>query len=212
MFKILSFLWAKGLKKIKGSAIRNSKIDSTSKIESGSHIINTVMGKHSFCGYNCEIINTEIGSFCSIANGVIIGGGMHPYDWVSMSPVFYEGRDSVKAKFSEHQRDPVKKTIIGHDVWIGQNTLIKQGVHIGTGAVVGMGSVVTKNVSPYAIVVGSPAKEIKKRFDSKLIEKIINSKWWEFNDKKLASFAVHFKNPNNFIKIFCENADMEKEL
>ena len=60
--------------------------------------------RHSFCGYDCDINNTKIGSFCSIANGVVIGGGMHPLDWISTSPVFYEGADSVKAKFSEHKR------------------------------------------------------------------------------------------------------------
>lgn len=211
MKKKLLFLWAKGLKKIKGSAIRNSKIDPTSKIESGSNVVDTIMEKHSFCGYNCEIVNAHIGSFCSIANGVIIGGGMHPYNWVSMSPVFYEGRDSVKAKFSEHKRDSVKKTIIGHDVWIGQNALIKQGVKIGIGAVVGMGSVVTKDVPPYTIVGGVPAKEIKKRFSEKVTLDLLDSKWWELNDKKLSSFASYFKDPNEFIKHFSNTVNKVKE-
>ena len=94
----ISYLLAKVLKKIRGSAIVNSKIHKTSKVESGSHIVNTVFDRHSFCGYDCEIFNCDIGSFCSIANNVIIGGGMHPIDWVSTSPVFYEGRDSVKLK------------------------------------------------------------------------------------------------------------------
>ena len=88
------------------------------------------MDTHSFCGYNCEIANSEIGSFCSIANGVIIGGGIRPMDWVSMSPVFYEARHSVKAKFATPKREPVKRTIIGHDVWIGQNVLIKQSAKL----------------------------------------------------------------------------------
>jgi acetyltransferase-like isoleucine patch superfamily enzyme len=170
------------------------------------------MGKHSFCGYNCEIMNADIGSFCSIANGVIVGGGMHPYNWVSMSPVFYEGRDSVKAKFSKHKRVTVKRTIIGHDVWIGQNALIKQGVNVGVGAVVGMGSVVTKDVPPYSIVAGSPAKEIKKRFDNKLIRELINSKWWELKDKELFQFAVYFKNPKDFVERYYKVINKENDL
>lgn len=119
------------------------------------------MDRYSFCGYNCEMINVEIGSFCSIANGVVIGGEMHPLEWISTSPVFYEGRDSIDMKFSEHKRKKGLKTIIGHDVWIGQNSLIKQGIKIGNGAVIGMGSVVTKDVAPYSIVAGNPTKLIK---------------------------------------------------
>ena len=136
------------------------------------------MGRHSFCGYDCEITNTEIGSFCSIANNVIIGGGMHPMDWVSTSPAFYIGRDSVKAKFATHTREPVKKIIIGHDVWIGQYALIKQGITVGTGAVIGMGSVVTKDVEPYSIVAGKPACLINHRFNEDIVQKLLHSKWW----------------------------------
>ena len=97
-------LFSKALKKLRFSAIRNSRIDKTSKVESGSNLVNVSMQKHSFCGYNCEIFNAEIGSFCSIANNVVIGGAMHPITWVSTSPVFYDGRDSVKKKYSTHKR------------------------------------------------------------------------------------------------------------
>jgi len=168
-------------------------------VEAGSEIVNSTFDKHSFCGYNCEIINCEIGSFCSIANHVIIGGGMHPMDWVSMSPVFYEGSDSVRAKFATHQREPAKKTIIGHDVWIGENAIIKQGVTIGTGAVIGMGSIVTKNVEPYSIVAGCPAKEIRKRFKDETISELLRISWWNFSDDELKKYAEFFKDPTRFI-------------
>lgn len=120
-------------------------------------------------------------------------------NWVGMSPVFYEGRDSVKAKFSTHKRDDIKRTIIGHDVWIGHSVIIKQGVTVGTGAVIGMGSIVTKDVAPYAIVAGSPAKEIRKRFNNEIIQKLLESKWWEFSDEKLHKYAAYFKEPEKFI-------------
>jgi len=196
----LLYLWSKILKKIRASSIKGSIIHPTSKVESGSHVVNTKMGKHSFCGYNCEIVNCEIGSFVSIANAVIIGGGMHPVTWVGMSPVFYEGRDSVKAKFSKHKRDGVRKTTIGHDVWIGQNVLIKQGITIGTGAVVGMGSVVTKDVPPYAIVGGNPAKLIRMRFEENLASRLLESKWWELDEARLTELAKSFKNPDDFLR------------
>ena len=193
------YLWSKALKKLRGIAIHNSKIHSSSKIESGSHIVNTTMEKHSFCGYDCEIINCKIGSFCSIANNVVIGGGMHPIEWVSTSPVFYKGRDSVKAKFSEHERAKHKLTEIGHDVWISQNVLIKQGVCIGTGAVIGMGSVVTKDVEPYTIVAGNPAKIIRKRFSDEIIQSLLRSEWWKMEERDLKVLAKDIQFPERFI-------------
>lgn len=196
----LTYYWSKFFKKLRGEAIINSKIDRTSKIESGSLVVNSNMAKHSFCGYDCEILNTNIGSFCSIANGVIIGGGAHPIDWVSTSPVFYFGRDSVKAKFTNYKRTSPLVTIIGNDVWIGQNAILKQGIVVGTGAIIGMGSVVTKNVEPFTIVAGNPAKLIRKRFDDLLITELLESKWWDIDEKTLKSLASFIKTPNIFVE------------
>lgn len=189
------YLWAKLFKKIRGSAVLNSKIDKTSKVEAGSHVINSSLGRHSFCGYNTEILNCDVGSFCSIANNVTIGGSQHPMEWVSTSPVFRAGRDSVKKKYSEHIFEDGERTVIGHDVWIGEKALIKQGVTIGVGAVVGMGSVVTKDVEPYSIVGGCPAKVIRKRFDEETIKKLLEIKWWNWNDEQLTNYADLFKDP-----------------
>lgn len=197
----LLYFWAKLIKKSRGVALKSSNIHESSKIEPGSQVVDTRMERHSFCGYNCEIMNAEIGSFCSIANGVVIGGGMHPMDWVSTSPVFYEGRDSVKAKFSEHARESTKQVTIVHDVWIGQNVLIKQGVTIGTGAIIGMGSIVTKDVTPYSIVAGNPAKIIKLRFEKEIAEQLLASKWWEFSDEKLRSYGKYITNPKQFLEV-----------
>ncbi len=75
------YYWSKIFKKIRLSAIKNCTIHETSKVESGSNLVNVTMGRHSFCGYDCKISNCSIGSFYSIANGVVMGGGMHPYVW-----------------------------------------------------------------------------------------------------------------------------------
>lgn len=200
MISKVLYYWAKLFKKVRGKAIINSSIHRTSKVEAGSEVVNSTFGKHSFCGYDCEIMHTDIGAFCSIANKVIIGGGMHPMEWVSMSPAFYEGKDSIKAKFAEHQREPIKRTTIGHDVWVGECVLIKQGVTIGSGAVIGMGSVVTKNVAPYSIVAGVPAKEIRKRFDESVIQELLNSEWWNFPDAKLKKLGQYFNDIDTFMK------------
>jgi acetyltransferase-like isoleucine patch superfamily enzyme len=198
----IEYYWSKIFKKLHRRAIKNSIIHKTSKIEAGSHIVNSTFGKHSFCGYDCEIVSADIGSFCSIANNVKIGGGMHPIEWVSTSPVFYMGRDSVKAKFSVHKRKPIEKTTIGNDVWIGEGAIIKQGIKIENGAVIGMGSIVTKDVTAYSIVAGNPAKPIKNRFDDITIQKLLDVKWWDFDELTLEMYAKYFTNPVTFIKEF----------
>lgn len=121
----------------------------------------------------------EIGSFCSIALGVkIILGGAHRMDWVSSYPfpVFFENADQSK-DFAPSKG----ATKIGNDVWIGMDVLILAGVTVGDGAVIGAGSVVTKDVPPYAIVGGNPAKLIRYRFDENTIEELLAIAWWNWS-------------------------------
>ncbi|MDN7134538.1 CatB-related O-acetyltransferase [Pseudidiomarina sp. 1ASP75-5] len=158
------------------------------------------MGKHSFIGYDCEIFNADIGSFVSIANNVKCGGGMHPLSWVSTSPAFYQGRDSIRKKFSLFPRNEPLRSIIGTDVWLGSNVLIKQGISVGIGAVVGMGSVVTKDVPPYAVVAGNPAKVIKYRFSKDIIEELLQSQWWDLDDQQLEEVSHSITDPIKFIE------------
>ena len=197
----LFYYWNKVFRKLHSKAIKNSVIDKRSKVEAGSLFLNSKMDKYSFCGYDCKIINCEIGSFCSIADSVIIGGAQHPIDWVSTSPVFYKGRDSVKEKFSEFDRLANPKTIIGNDVWIGEKALIKGGINIGNGAVVGMGSVVTKDIPPYEIWAGNPARFIRYRFPEDIRIELQKLKWWE-DDNRIKASAQYIKNPNEFIKVY----------
>lgn len=194
-----SYLWAKLIKKVRGAAIHNSVLDKTVVIESGSHIVNSNLGKYSYCGYDCQIINSKIGAFCSLGNNIMIGGAKHPADWVSTSPVFYKGRDSIKTKFATFERNEDKQTIIGNDVWIGNNVIILQGVKIEDGAIIGTGAIVTKDVPAYAIVVGNPAHIIKMRFDEEMIEDLLKTKWWGLEDNKLKVVAQYIKSPVDFI-------------
>ncbi len=175
----------------KPSAIRNSVVDKTASVGNGAQIVNCKIGRYSYL-YGTMAVQTEIGAFCSIAAGSSIGGGSHPTDWVSSSPVFYKGRNVLKTNFSQNEYEEYKKTIIGNDVWIGSKCLIKGGVTIGDGAVIGMGSVVTKDVPPYEVWAGNPAKFIKKRFDDETIEKINQIQWWSWNDDKLQKYGVFF--------------------
>jgi len=192
---------AKLLKKIRLSAVKNSVIHSTSKIESGTTFYASRMGRHTFCGYDCDIHCADIGSFTSIANNVVLGGGRHPMEWVGMSPVFYEGRDSVKAKFSTHRRAPVERVVIGHDVWIGHSAIVLPGVEISDGAVVGAGAVVTRQVPPYAIVAGNPARLIRYRFDESVVARLVASRWWKLNDAELHRLGPYFNDVEKFLEI-----------
>ena len=203
MHKFLS-IYAKILRKLRGYSLTDSSIGYDSKVEAGSNVVSSSMLDHSYIGYDSTIINTDIGSFCSIGDRVSIGGAMHPMHFVSTSPVFLSHRDSVKFKYAKHDYLPVIKTKIGHDVWIGQGAFIKSGVSVGIGAVIGMGAVVTKDVPAYAIVGGNPAKVIRYRFNEEVIEQLLASEWWSLSKKKLKKYAHLFNNPDQFLKSFSE--------
>ena len=187
------------------SAVKNTKIHKTAKVGNGAQLVGCTVGRYSYL-YGTSAVNTEIGAFCSIAAGSSIGGGSHPTDWVSSSPVFYRGKNVLKTNFSRNEYPEFKKNVIGNDVWIGAKCLIKGGVTIGTGAVIGMGSVVTKDVPPYEIWAGNPARCIRKRFDDQTIEELLVSKWWELSDEKLAACGDLFCDPQKLIEYLKENA------
>ena len=196
----LQYLWSKLCKKVRGSAVLSSVIAPTSVFEAGCTIINSSMGRYSYCGYDCTFINADIGAFCAIAGNVSIGYIDHPMNWVGMSSVFYARRDSIRKKFSLHSTREAKRTLIGNDVWIGEKALIKAGITVGNGAVIGMGSIVTKNVPDYAIVAGNPAREVRKRFDEATIEALLKIQWWDFEDEKLEKYAQYITDPAKFIE------------
>lgn len=197
---ILFYALGRLQKKLRLSAIKSSTIHPTSAVESGCQIFSAAIDRHSFCGYDCIILNCSIGAFCSISDNVYIGGAHHPMHFVSTSPVFLSHRDSVKAKFSRHEYNHMPQTMIGNDVWIGYGVRIRAGVKVGDGAVIGMGSVVTKDVAPYAIVAGNPAREIKKRFRSEVCDALLRSAWWNYSDEKLKASANLFTEPERFLK------------
>lgn len=195
----ISYLISKILKKIHIPAIKSSNIHFSSKIGSFSHIVNVTVNRYSYVGSNCSVIDSDIGSFCSIADNVIIGGASHPMDWVSTSPVFHIGKNFLRKNFSKHEYNVTMKTTLKNDIWIGNNSLIKSGVTIENGAIVGMGSVVTKDIGAYEIWAGNPAKFIRKRFNEEEIKVLLHSLWWEYNDNELVKLANVINNKKDFI-------------
>jgi len=140
---------------------------------------NIKIGMYSYGGcFSPERIpsGTEIGRYCSFASQVYIFNGNHPIERKSMHPFFYNPR----FKYVIKDLIPRRKLVIGNDVWVGFNAIILPSVSkIGDGAVIGAGSVVTKDVTPFAVVAGNPAKIIKYRFKEEKIKQIIESAWWD---------------------------------
>lgn len=125
----------------------------------------------------------EIGKFCSIGSGasfILAGNQGHNHKWISAYPFSQEIFPNAKDGF-ETKGD----TIIGNDVWIGTEAIIMPGIKIGDGSVIGTRAVVTKDVEPYTVVGGNPAKVIKKRFSDEDIEKLLEIKWWSWDVKKI---------------------------
>ena len=146
------------------------------------------------------MFNAKIGKFCSIASGVSIGPGIHKMDGVSTHPVFYLQNTPLKKKFSD--KDLIKSsktTTIGHDVWIAERAILIDGISIGTGAIIAAGSVVTKDVEPYSIVGGIPAKHIKYRFDEKERELLLASQWWDLPEEWLMKNYSLFSSTPEFL-------------
>lgn len=200
MKNLIFFVINKFLKKLRLYSVRNTQIGKYVKINSGTQIINSLINDYSYCGYDCNFINVKIGKFCCISDNVIIGGASHPMHFVSMSSVFLSHKDSSQIKLGNLDYLPKLETFIGNDVWIGNRVIIKSGITIGTGAVIGTGSVVTKNVPPYAIVAGNPAKIIRYRFDENIILQLLESKWWDLSEDRLKKLSTHFDDPINFLK------------
>lgn len=168
------------------------------------------LGDFSYVSPGCYAVNRQscIGKYCSIGTNVQIGVSQHPTNWLSTSPVFYFKHlldfpsDGVEG-YAENNL--IKPVIIGNDVWIGFNAIIMDGVKIGDGAIIGAQAVVTKDVPPYAIVGGVPARVIRYRFDQETIKALLELKWWDKDPKFLANLP--FTDIQSTIRILKEHSN-----
>lgn len=159
-------------------------------ILSGSEVRAKKIGRYTFVHTGTRIFDgVQIGRFCSFGIGCHIGGPEHPFHYLSSShyrinPGLFPNDSAYKNTTKIKETPPKNRkrldiTNIGNDVWFGAHSLVLRGVTIGDGAVIGAGAIVTKDVPPYAIVGGNPAKLIKMRFDSETIKDLLDMKWWD---------------------------------
>lgn len=210
MIKRLIFRWKYKGKNIKSAKTCNvnqsAELGGNNYIGSKSYFFGCI-GYGSYLGSNCSFYG-KIGKYCSIASGVKVVNGFHPTsEGISTHPAFYSTKNSVGLSyvknncFKEYRyADPEKKyaVVVGNDVWIGTDAILMAGITVGDGAVIAAGAVVTKDVAPYSIVGGVPAKEIKKRFDDEKIEVLLNLQWWNKDEKWMQENSDKFMNPDRF--------------
>lgn len=141
-----------------------------------------------------QAFGLSIGRYCSIGRMLVALQPNHPVDWLSTSPFQYQPQSFLGQptdffdEVTPCQRPPVTKNMvtIGNDVWIGSNVTLLNGITLGHGSVIGAGSVVTKDVPPYAIVGGNPARVLRMRFDEDTIAALLELKWWDLHPSEFA--------------------------
>jgi len=151
---------------------------------------NVTLGDYSYVNPGTMIGSGTIGKFCSIAPGCLIGMPEHPISQISTSPHTYDVGNlfDITPSWESYAKPPR----IGNDVWIGGNSVIMQGVNISDGAIVAAGAVVTKDVPPYAVVGGVPAKIIRYRFPEEVIASLLAWRWWDMTAAELKKYKTLF--------------------
>ena len=187
------------------SSAYNSDVSSKARLMSPYHLNSSTVGDFTYIMPHSWISQVTIGRFCSIGPRFTGGAGIHPLEGISTSPMFYSTRR--QNGFTLSKTDKIverRRIIIGNDVFIGMNVTVLDGVTIGDGAVVGAGCVVSKDVPPYAIVVGNPMQIIKYRFPENIREQLLAIKWWQFPEDELIEVEKHFFRVQDFINRYAE--------
>jgi phosphonate metabolism protein (transferase hexapeptide repeat family) len=168
-------------------------------------LVETTLDDYSYVVGDNQIIYSKIGKFSNIASHVRINPGQHPMQRVTLHHITYRrkmyGLGEDEADFFDWRRS--HQCVIGHDTWLGHSSIIMTGVTVGTGAVVGSGAVVTRDVPPYMIVAGVPAKPIRPRFPEAIAEKLLKIAWWDWDRPTLEARFDDLFNVETFVEKYC---------
>lgn len=179
-----------------GAEITNSDFGPWTEVGAGSLILNSSFGAYSYCTRLCDIANAAIGKFVNIASLVRIGPTDHPMARASQHHFLYRSGDywedaAPDAAFFAARA--ARRVSIGHDVWIGHGAIVRPEVTVGDGAVIGAGAVVTRDVAPYTIVAGVPARPIRRRFSPEVAEQLRALAWWDWDHARLRAALEDFR-------------------
>jgi phosphonate metabolism protein (transferase hexapeptide repeat family) len=166
------------------------------EIGEATRLRNCEIGDYSYCDRMCDLANTTVGRFANISSFVRIGATDHPLTRASLHHFMYR----TSYYWQEEPDDAAffaaraaRRTVIGHDTWIGHGAMIRPEVTVGHGAVVGQGAVVTRDVAPYAIVAGNPARPIRDRQPPAIAERLIALAWWDWDHGRLRAALPDFR-------------------
>ena len=181
-----------------GAAVVNVESPGHIQLDKHSVVSRSTVGKYFGIGCFSYVTNTDIGRYCTFGARVSVGAFSHPTNWLSIHEFQYRDTTDMYGdtviEGGQNVAPKLPRTTIGNDVWIGDNVAVRFGVTIGDGAIIGLGSVVTKDVPPYAIAVGNPARVLRYRFEPDVIAQLLASRWWELDipDMKGVDFSdVH---------------------
>lgn len=192
----------------------NNHIDPRAVIYRMVKMKSSSIGRYSYVGNDTDVECADIGQFCSISDHCRIGMSGHSLSYLSTSPIFTQTINGLQECWIdkdvfEHKSEE-ERVFLGNDVWVGSHVLINGGVTVGHGAVIGAGAVVVKDVPPYAIVGGVPAKVIRYRFSLEVIEKLLELQWWNLPDETLKEHIRFFQKEDfsvNDIEDFIKNTN-----
>jgi phosphonate metabolism protein (transferase hexapeptide repeat family) len=177
------------------ATVRDSTLGAWTAIGARTSIAESTLGDYSYVVSDCQVIYAEIGKFCSIAAASRINPGNHPLERAALHHFTYRSASyelgADDNDFFQWRRD--HRVTLGNDVWIGHGAVVLPGITIGSGAVLGAGAVASKDIPPFAIAVGVPAKTLRFRFPEATVERLLRLAWWDWPRERLATTLPAFR-------------------
>lgn len=193
------------------AVLQDTTIGRYTEIAADVKLQQSSLDDYSYIMERSDIIYTDIGKFVNIASDVRINPGNHPVEWVSQHHFLYRLK---RYGMAEHDRDSffnwrqLQRVSIGHDSWIGHKAIILPGITIGNGAVVAAGAVVSRDVAPYSIVAGVPARPIRERFPRAVQQSLDTIRWWDWDHETIRQRLDDFYDIRRFIHLYGKNGTL----